>query len=246
MEHSYIDELSLIDRYVRGTMPLEERAAFEEHFLDCTQCLEALESARSLRAGIRIAAADMAASPATASKGSFGEWLQGLFGWRWAAAVITAALLIVFSPAIVLYQLFDRTRTELAQNQVAFVKELKDARKYFENAQQSPPVVYTLELTRGASEAKRIEIPSSPQWIVFTLATDASQFKTYRATLADSTGKEAWRNDNIQPASPDAVAITVPSTAFMSESYALTLDGVSPAGSASTVSRFDLRVTYKH
>lgn len=246
MEHSYIDEHGLIDRYVRGTMPLEERAAFEEHFLDCGQCLDQLDIARSMRAAIRISAADLAGSPAPARKASFADWLQGLFGWRWGAAVLTASLLIVFSPAIILYQLLVSTRNELAQNQIAFVKELQDARKYFENAQQAPPLVYPLEQTRGSSApARTINIPATPQWIVFSVSMDVSQFQTYRASLTDISGKVIWHNDKIQAASADALGISVPSTVFMNELYTLTLEGATPAGSFNTLSRFDLRAVYK-
>jgi hypothetical protein len=47
MEHSFIAQTDVIDRYVRGTMPAAERSEFEEHFLDCQECLEQLELARS-------------------------------------------------------------------------------------------------------------------------------------------------------------------------------------------------------
>ena len=61
MEHSFIEEHNQIDRYVRGAMPVAERTAFEEHFLDCPDCLQQLEVARSLREAIRMAAAGMGA-----------------------------------------------------------------------------------------------------------------------------------------------------------------------------------------
>ena len=45
MEHSFIERTDVIDRYVRGTMPPAERSEFEEHFLDCQECLDQLELA---------------------------------------------------------------------------------------------------------------------------------------------------------------------------------------------------------
>ena len=57
MDHTYIDENSLIDRYVRTTLPVVEQAAFEEHFVDCPRCLEQLGIARSLREALRSFAA---------------------------------------------------------------------------------------------------------------------------------------------------------------------------------------------
>ena len=57
MDHSFIERTDIIDRYVRGTMPPAERSEFEEHYLDCEECLEQLELARSLREGIKVCAA---------------------------------------------------------------------------------------------------------------------------------------------------------------------------------------------
>jgi anti-sigma factor RsiW len=77
MEHSLIEEHNLIDRYVRGTMPVAERTIFEEHFLDCPDCLQQLEVARSLRESIQIAGAEMASLTAPAgatSESSSGVW----------------------------------------------------------------------------------------------------------------------------------------------------------------------------
>jgi hypothetical protein len=245
MEHSYIDEHSLIDRYVRGTMPSVERAAFEEHFLDCSYCLEQLEIAKSLREAVRISAADLPASPVAARKPSFGTWLQAIFQWRWGAAVALACLLIVFSPAIVLYQQLVRTRSELGQSQVAFVRELENVRKTFENAQQSAPAVYALELTRGAEQVRNIEVPPTPQWMVFSVSIDVSQFPSYRATLHDSSERVVWHNDSIRPASPDAIGISVPSTVFTSGLYTLALEGVAANGSVNSLAKFELRAVPK-
>src|SRR5258708_7867208 len=111
MEHSHIDENTLIDRYVRGTMPVEERAAFEEHFLDCPQCLEQLEIARSLRAALRISAEEMAmaTSPEVPRNLSFGARLSR---WRWATAAATACAVIALVPGIVLFRQLERARSE--------------------------------------------------------------------------------------------------------------------------------------
>jgi anti-sigma factor RsiW len=73
MEHSFIEAHNQIDRYVRGTMPVAERTAFEEHFLDCPNCLQQLEVASSLRGAIRIVIAEMApsAEPVGGASGRF-------------------------------------------------------------------------------------------------------------------------------------------------------------------------------
>jgi anti-sigma factor RsiW len=74
MEHSFIEEHNQIDRYVRGSMPVAERTAFEEHFLDCPDCLQHLEVDRSLREAIRMAVAEMA-PPAETGRQHLGQFL---------------------------------------------------------------------------------------------------------------------------------------------------------------------------
>jgi hypothetical protein len=58
MEHSYIEEHNIADRYLQGKLSAEERMRFEEHFVDCTQCLGRLEVTDDLRAELKIIAAE--------------------------------------------------------------------------------------------------------------------------------------------------------------------------------------------
>ena len=76
MDHSRIEEHNLIDRYVRGTLPADERAEFEEHFVDCAACQEQIEAAKSLRLAVRESVTETRASS----------------GWRWTAIAACACL----------------------------------------------------------------------------------------------------------------------------------------------------------
>ena len=40
MDHSYIDQNAIADRYVRRTLPDAERASFEAHLVDCQECAD--------------------------------------------------------------------------------------------------------------------------------------------------------------------------------------------------------------
>jgi hypothetical protein len=65
--HALFEAEEATQRYVLGQLPAAERAAFEEHFLDCPECLDRLELERSLREG--LARADTA-RPAAALESS--------------------------------------------------------------------------------------------------------------------------------------------------------------------------------
>jgi hypothetical protein len=61
--------------------------------------------------------------------------------------------------------------------------------------------------------------------VIFSIAFDASQFQTYRATLRNQASQAVWQNDNLQPSSPDSIAIPVLSTYLTPGAYTLTLEG---------------------
>ncbi len=74
MEHSYIEEHSLIERYHGGRLPTEVEARFEEHFVDCAQCMEQLEAARGFERGLKaMVTEDLARARAV---GMFAWWAR--------------------------------------------------------------------------------------------------------------------------------------------------------------------------
>lgn len=42
MDHRYIDQKSLAERYLNNTLAPEERSAFEAHLVDCQECTDRL------------------------------------------------------------------------------------------------------------------------------------------------------------------------------------------------------------
>lgn len=42
MDHRYIDEHSVAERYLDRKLSLQERMAFESHFVDCQECMDRL------------------------------------------------------------------------------------------------------------------------------------------------------------------------------------------------------------
>jgi hypothetical protein len=225
MQHSEIERDSLIDRYVRNTLRDAERRSFEEHFLDCPQCLEQLEIASSLRQAIRESPVDAGAAPPVAHRRS---WY--VLGWVQAAAA--ASLVVTMTTSIMFFEQTQRARRELASARVelAIVRGLA-----------SSPEVYVLGLSRGGSESQQIALPRAPRWMVFSIEMDTTQFPSYHAVLSDASGKEIWQQAGIQPASSDAIGVTVPSNLLAPGSYSMIIQPSSPAGAQSTLSRFSLR-----
>jgi hypothetical protein len=244
MEHTYIEENNLIDRYVRGTLPVDTRTAFEEHFLDCTECLDQLEVARSLRDAIRLSAVDLTAAADTAPTQTIAGGWRGGWAWRWLSLAVTACLGIAVLAGGLLYQRLERTRQELAQNRLTSVHDLEKMRQSIESVPQAPPMVYVLNQSRGSTEpVKTISIPATPRWIVLSAELDTSQFRGYRVILRDATNQTIWRNDQLSAGSPDAIAVSIPSTLFKPGSYGLQVLGLDSRSSYVEVASFALKAT---
>src|SRR6185295_18015747 len=47
MNHDYIKEFNLIDQYVLGKLGADEAEKFEDHFIDCPECVEQLNITRN-------------------------------------------------------------------------------------------------------------------------------------------------------------------------------------------------------
>lgn len=58
MDHHQIEEQNIPDLYLMGRLLPEERARFEEHFVDCPSCLDRLETTEAFRGGLRTVAAE--------------------------------------------------------------------------------------------------------------------------------------------------------------------------------------------
>src|SRR3954454_21679209 len=95
MDHTYIENNSLVERYHQGLLPPEEEARFEEHFVGCPECTEQLELARGFQRGLKAMAAEDAAR-AVLRAGLF-AWLARrgrLARWGTALAVLAFAALL--------------------------------------------------------------------------------------------------------------------------------------------------------
>lgn len=113
MDHATIEERGLVERYYRGTLPPEEEARFEEHFVACRRCQEELEAAHGLERGMRALAAEEAAG-AVLRRGLL-AWLARRGPLVQAAA---AVLLIALGAAVPSLLLVDRSR-QLAREAAA-------------------------------------------------------------------------------------------------------------------------------
>jgi hypothetical protein len=129
MDHAYIEEHHVADRYVMGTLAPAEAERFEEHYLSCPECLDRLDLAESIQRGFHRMAGEDAARLSAARQLAVVAWLARLGSRRQAAVLLTALLVLAVLPAgLALRGLAGRDR-ELAEARSALQAERQSERQ---------------------------------------------------------------------------------------------------------------------
>jgi hypothetical protein len=267
MDHQYIEEQNITERYLMRRLSVEEQARFEDHFIDCPECLERLETTEDLRGSLKSLAVEEAVRARTPEPRPLLSWLTQLTGWQQAALAVAFSLFLLTLPGFFFLKQLQRTRTELAgakltsaelerryaEQQQALQSEqqaranLADELNTLSRLQTSAPV-FLLSIVRSASPdssgpVNRIIIPRSPQWIVFSLEREEEPaIMSYRVALTNSDGHLIWKETDLKLASRDALAISLRSSLFTSGDYVFNLEGLNSKGQPVSLTKYPFRV----
>jgi hypothetical protein len=261
MEHDDVVGQDVVNRYLSGGLAPDERATFEEHFVDCPLCLDALESADDLQRGLKAVAAEDASREGSQPA----QRLWTARGAILAAAGIAAAVAIAVGTADIV-----RTRRELARvssiatdltgqsdRAQSLIRALSDRVQRLESAPRagttasaaghSSAAVFALTTVRGGGAAtppNRVLLSGASDWIVLSLELDDSNVAgRYRATLRDAQQGERWRDDRLVESTPGTLAIALRATLLDEGDYSLVVERQSPQTAAWTAAgRYAFRV----
>jgi hypothetical protein len=245
MTHDYITDQDLVGRYMAGTLPYDERARFEAHFVDCRRCLDALESVEPFGNALRAFASEVAAVPtqvvdagviwrdvkAAAPPKTGRKWMRRAVGL--AASVVIA---VGVADAVRMRRELARTRAtaDVSQRELLDADQrehdLKAANaargKREDAAAPAGALVVPLVKARGAGGASqnRVVVSEDAAWVVLLCDFNASASSRYRATLDTADGRNVWSNDRLGPSFADTLGVAVPSRLLSLGDYVLTLD----------------------
>jgi hypothetical protein len=181
MDHDYINEHGVVALYVAGRLSPEERAGFEEHFVDCRQCLEQIELTGELRDGLRQVAKEDAARAGVAQLGGAPQVAPALWagpGSRSQRGLLAYAMVVVVGLGAIFFVDARYRRSEVAearrtseywqrryaearqaQNQLAQAADRTPDNAGKQGGEQTPLVaslqpapLFFLNVTRGADE----------------------------------------------------------------------------------------------
>src|SRR5215510_1096717 len=135
MEHSYIEDHHIADRYLSGKLSIKERMRFEEHFVDCAECLDRLRTIDDFCAGLRTVAAEEATRlRAYLSVGQAGMLARiALFVRRRQWPSVAVAILLIALPMALLIPDWRSARRELAQAK----QESSEWRRKYEESERA-------------------------------------------------------------------------------------------------------------
>jgi hypothetical protein len=102
MDHDYIEELDLIRRYLIGRLSADESKEFEEHFIDCSQCIDRLKTTNDMIFGFRLMASRESAEEADYGFEKPHWYSPRSISPKWFAVAGSLVLVIVIAGAFIL------------------------------------------------------------------------------------------------------------------------------------------------
>lgn len=262
MDHQYIEEHNLADRYLTRNLPPDERARFEEHFVDCPECLDRLALAEMFRESSQETAAaatprtttppprkpepeppKFLETPATALEPPAPE-LVWRFKTRHPTAVIASVILVLLAlPAAFPIGLrvgwLGRAAAQPAPDGNAAVTIVP--------SEHPSASIFMLQLSAaGAPQAgpAHIVLPSEPQTLVIAVDRHAEpEIQSYRASIVDAAKKQVFSQDALKPAPASILGVPVPSNVLHEGAYTLSLEELGTDGQFHPVGQAAFQVT---
>lgn len=262
MDHDYIHEHGVVSLYVAGKLSPDERLAFEEHFLDCQQCLEQIELTDDLRGGLKQVAKEDHAHPARRPWAGFAAWQPPRL-LAYASLIMVLGLTVTFIASV---RHRDSELAEVRRTSEDWQHRYADERQARETLQKQleqtpaktgdqdaltaslqPAPLFFLNMTRGSDQdgltENRIAIPSSSPSVALSLEFEKDPaFRSYRARLIDAQGRILWSAENIPPPS-GAIAINLPSRLLAKGNYTVTVEGLTSTGRYLPAAHFSFQAT---
>jgi hypothetical protein len=145
MNHTYIDEHQIADRYVMGTLSEEEAERFEDHSFTCAECLDRIEVVRSMRRGFRRVAREDAALLFSARQLALVAWLARLGRSRQIGVLFLALVVLAILPAGLSWRTLSERGRDLEATRVALEAERQRSAAGSSTAQEAARLSSELE-----------------------------------------------------------------------------------------------------
>lgn len=202
MDHLAAEQGNLPDLYVLGKLSLEEQERFEEHFLECPECMNQIEVSASFRKGLgTVVAEEVAKTQALIKIGLAARFRRSVLRHPGLALLVLAAVVL---PMAVMWGLIHRGNIASGYSEIAALQEnlaaehrnLEDAQKKLQESQ----VQWEKERKELEGKIAQVQSGDSPS----SALRGASQAQVF--TLETTRGGDSDAiSIAISPASPAVV-----------------------------------------
>ena len=115
MDHNYIDQHDIVDRYLMGRLVLEESEQFEDHFIDCPLCIDRLQTTRDFKQGLRLLAVEQPLLEESHGAAQSRRLFPKPSFWKPLAVAACCLLLVAIAGSILLFNQIRRLLDETSQ-----------------------------------------------------------------------------------------------------------------------------------
>jgi len=215
-------EDELIDQYLAGLLPDEEKEPFETYFLAAPERREKLRFTRNLKKYVKRAEVDSkpVAQFVTPPPKRFSFWSNPILSYSLAAAAVVLVAFVSFTT----YQRWNGPP----------------------HAGQTLAVELVPGVTRGDEGLKQISVTADTATVELQLrAANISAYQTYRGVLKTAGGDEISRQENLRTdsATRDRVIYPLPATLLKPGIYSVKLSGLNQQNEYEDIARYNFRVT---
>jgi hypothetical protein len=230
MQNSYIEEHDIARQYLIGKLSTEDQRVFEEHLMDCRECLDRLDEFEGLRDGLRRAR-KLSAVPSHA-----------VGARRWAPAIAAGvAFVLAAVPGYLAWQELRSARVQVARQDL----RLAELEQRLGEAQAralgvSGAALYRFEQVRGgAAPVNRVLLPAAPQPIVLLIPLVAEPGATgYRLRILGAAGRPALTLDTATLDSSGRLVVVFSSSLLQPGDGRLVIDAKDAAGGFSEIASY--------
>lgn len=223
MDHEHVEQHHVIHRYLAGSLSPEEENAFEDHYLDCPECLAELERMESLHRGLEGVALEALRKAQSASPQRPARARTPRPRWPALAAAAVLALLLPLGWLLVRNH---QLRGELARVQAPRV---------------GAAVAYLSPL-RGEAPPHLLVLPKEPRPLVFVLDVGVDAEGPYRVSLwREGREDPVWSHPTVHAKPAGELTVSVSASFFTPADYVFQVHRPAADGTSERVARFPFR-----
>ena len=223
MDHEHVEQHHVIHRYLGGTLSPEEQDAFEDHYLDCPECLAELERMESLHRGLEGVALEALRGAETAAPK---PPVRSPGIRRWQPALAAAVVLVLLAPLGWLLVRQDRLQDELARLR----------------APRIGATVAYLSPLRGEAPPALLTLPAEPRPLVFVLDLGTAPAGPYRVSLwREDPEERVWSQPAAIVTAEGELTVSVSSAFFRPGDYVFRVHRRASEGLSEPLARFPFR-----